>query len=69
VTTRIHHLLDRWLTESPDQPFIHLPDGRSLTFADLGALTATAEAELLALDVLPGDRVLVVAETAPSTPR
>ncbi len=65
VTTRIHHLLDRWLTESPDQPFIHLPDGRSLTFADLGALTTAAEAELLALGVLPGDRVLVVAENCP----
>jgi len=65
VTTRIHQLLDHWLTEAPDQPFIHLPDGRSLTFADLGALTDAAEAELQALGVRPGDRVMGVAENCP----
>lgn len=65
MTTRIHQLLDHWLTEAPDQPFIHLPDGRSLSFADLGALTAVAEAELRALEVRPGDRVMVVAENCP----
>ena len=65
MTERIHQLLDRWLTEAPQQPFIHLPDGRSLSFADLGALTDTAEAELRALQVRPGDRVLVVAENCP----
>lgn len=62
---RIHHLLDRWLAEAPARPFIHLPGGRSLSFADLGALTDTAEAELRALQVRPGDRVLVVAENCP----
>ena len=51
MAERIHHLLDRWLAEAPARPFIHLPDGRSLSFADLGALTDTAEAELRALDV------------------
>ena len=65
MTERIHHLLDRWLAEAPLSPFIHLPDGRSLSFADLGALTDTAEAELRALQVRPGDRVLVVAENCP----
>lgn len=65
MTTRIHQLLDHWLTEAPDQPFIHLPDGRSLTFADLGALTDAAEAELQALGVRPGDRVMGVAENCP----
>ncbi|GJG98831.1 class I adenylate-forming enzyme family protein [Cupriavidus pauculus] len=65
MATRIHQLLDHWLTEAPDQPFIHLPDGRSLSFADLGALTDTAEAELRALAVRPGDRVMVVAENCP----
>ena len=65
MTERIHHLLYRWLAEAPQRPFIHLPDGRSLSFADLGALTDTAEAELRALDVRPGDRVLVVAENCP----
>ena len=65
VTTRIHQLLDHWLAEAPDQPFIHLPDRRSLTFAELGRLTDTAEAELLELGVRPGDRVMVVAENCP----
>ncbi|KLR58311.1 class I adenylate-forming enzyme family protein [Diaphorobacter sp. J5-51] len=65
MAERIHHLLDRWLAEAPARPFIHLPDGRSLSFADLGAHTDTAEAELRALDVRPGDRVLVVAENCP----
>lgn len=65
MSERIHHLLDRWLREAPQRPFIHLPDGRSLSFADLGALTDTAEAELRRLDVRAGDRVLVVAENCP----
>ncbi|MBP6754306.1 MAG: acyl--CoA ligase, partial [Alicycliphilus sp.] len=65
MTERIHHLLDRWLAEAPQRPFIHLPDGRNLSFADLGALTDTAENELRALQVRPGDRVLVVAENCP----
>ncbi|WP_130391447.1 class I adenylate-forming enzyme family protein [Cupriavidus agavae] len=65
MTQRIHHLLDHWLTEAPDQPFIHLPDGRCVTFAELGALAYIAETELRALDVRPGDRVMVVAENCP----
>ncbi len=65
MPTRLHHALDRWLAEAPQRPFIHLPDGRSLSFADLGAMTDAAEAELRALDVRPGDRVLVVAENCP----
>ncbi|MCB4789999.1 MULTISPECIES: class I adenylate-forming enzyme family protein [Delftia] len=65
MSQRIHHLLDRWLAEAPQRPFIHLPDGSSLSFADLGALADTAEAELRALQVRPGDRVLVVAENCP----
>ncbi len=65
MTDRIHHLLDRWRAEAPQQPFIHLPGGRSLSFAGLGMLTDTAEAELRALQVRPGDRVLVVAENCP----
>jgi acyl-CoA synthetase (AMP-forming)/AMP-acid ligase II len=65
MNQRIHHLLDRWLAEAPQRPFIHLPDGSSLSFADLGALADTAEAELRSLDVRPGDRVLVVAENCP----
>ncbi|WP_043115245.1 AMP-binding protein, partial [Pseudacidovorax intermedius] len=65
MPTRLHHALDRWLADAPLRPFIHLPDGRSLSFAELGALTDVAEAELRALDVRPGDRVMVVAENCP----
>lgn len=65
MTERIHQLLDRWLIEAPQRPFIHLPDGTSLSFAGLAALTDSAEAELRALGVRPGDRVLVVAENCP----
>ena len=65
MAERIHELLDRWLAEAPQQPFIHLAEGRSLRFADLGALTDAAEAELRQLGVRPGDRVLVVAENCP----
>jgi len=65
MTERIHHLLDRWLIQTPQRPFMHLPDGRSLSFAEVGALTDTAEAELRRLNVRPGDRVLVVAENCP----
>jgi hypothetical protein len=56
-----------WIAGWPgaERPFIHLPDGSSLSFADLGALADTAEAELRALQVWPGDRVLVVAENCP----
>lgn len=66
MNTRIHHLLDRWLAVAPQRPFIHLPDGSSLSFADIGALADTAEAELRQLGVQPGDRVLAVAENCPA---
>lgn len=65
MEARIHQLLDRWLAETPGRPFMHLPDGRSLRFADLGALTDAAGAELRHLGVRAGDRVLVVAENCP----
>ncbi len=61
---RIHELLDRWLAEAPERPFIHLPD-HSLSYADLGMLADALEGELRADGVRPGDRVLVVAENCP----
>ncbi|WP_174912120.1 class I adenylate-forming enzyme family protein [Burkholderia diffusa] len=61
MTARIHELLDRWLSEAPGRPFIHLPD-RSLSYADVGALTDALECELRDDGVRRGDRVLVVAE-------
>lgn len=65
---RIHHLLDRWVAETPQRTFISLPGEPSqpgVSFAALGRLTDVVEAELRALDVRPGDRVLVVAENCP----
>ncbi|CAB3753521.1 O-succinylbenzoate--CoA ligase [Burkholderia sp. MSh2] len=61
MTARIHELLDRWLSEAPGRPFIHLPD-RSLSYADVGALADALERELRDDGVRRGDRVLVVAE-------
>ena len=64
MVARIHQFLDRWLVEAPDRPFIYLPD-RTVTYADLGRLVDTLEAELRDQGVRPGDRVLVVAENCP----
>jgi len=64
MVDRIHELLNRWLQEAPDRPFIHLPD-RVLSYADLGRLVDALEAELRSQQVRPGDRVLVVAENCP----
>ncbi|KWB11966.1 o-succinylbenzoate--CoA ligase [Burkholderia cepacia] len=61
MTARIHELLDRWLSEAPARPFIHLRD-RSLSYADVGALADALERELRDDGVRSGDRVLVVAE-------
>ncbi|GAB2485585.1 class I adenylate-forming enzyme family protein [Comamonas humi] len=64
MAERIHELLDRWLAEAPERPFIHLP-GRTLSYADLGRLVDALEQELRADGVRPGDRVMVVAENCP----
>lgn len=61
---RIHELLDRWLAEAPERPFIHLPE-RSLSYAELGAMADALAQELCADGVQRGDRVLVVAENCP----
>ena len=37
MAERIHQLLDRWLLEAPSQPFIHLPDGRSIRVNGISA--------------------------------
>lgn len=61
---RIHDLFDRWLKEEPSRVFLHLPD-RTLSFAQVGQLVDLVEAEMRADGVLPGDRVLIVAENCP----
>ena len=61
---RIHDLFDRWLRDEPSRVFLHLPD-RTLSFAQMGRLVDQVEAEMRADGVLPGDRVLMVAENCP----
>lgn len=58
---RIHNLFERRLCESADQPFLFTPEG-VLTYAALGEQVALLEDELRGDGVLPGDRVLIVAE-------
>ena len=63
---RIHQLFDDWLRRDPGRAFLHLPEGRTLSFAALASLVDEAEAELRADAVGPGDRVLIVAENCPA---
>jgi malonyl-CoA/methylmalonyl-CoA synthetase len=63
-TNRIHTLFDDWLVREPGRVFIHLADAQ-WSFAQLGQLVDSAEAELRADGVGSGDRVLVVAENCP----
>ncbi|RUP24818.1 MAG: long-chain fatty acid--CoA ligase, partial [Curvibacter sp.] len=62
--SRLHHLFDKRLAATPDAVFLHLPD-HTLSFAQLGVMVDTLQAELLAQGVQPGDRVLAVAENCP----
>lgn len=63
--TRLHHLLEHWLQQAPERVFIHQLHADPVRFSDLGRMTDQAEAELRALQVRMGDRVLVVAENCP----
>lgn len=62
--THIHELFDQRVAAAPAQPFLFTAEG-TLTLADLGELVAQLEAELRADCVVPGDRVLTVAENCP----
>lgn len=59
--SRVHELFEPWLASAPDREFIHLPD-RAVTYAELDAMAGALEAELRALGVRAGDRVMIVAE-------
>lgn len=61
---RIHSLFDKRLHETPDWPFLHLPDA-SISYAALDAWVTLLERELLADGVRPGDRIMIVAENCP----
>src|SRR5450830_635581 len=62
--SRLHHLFDQRLATTPEAVFLHLPD-HTLSYAQLGTQIDTLQAELLDQGVLPGDRVLAVAENCP----
>jgi malonyl-CoA/methylmalonyl-CoA synthetase len=69
TATRIHALFDAALQRDPQRVLLQLSDDAgqpvSLSHADLAVLVDLAQAELLASGVLPGDRVLIVAENCP----
>ena len=62
--TRIHQCFDERVAQSPDQPFLLLPEGE-ITLGALSATVGQLEAELRADGVRLGDRVLVAAENCP----
>jgi acyl-CoA synthetase (AMP-forming)/AMP-acid ligase II len=64
AATRIHDLFEHRLASEPDRPFLYTTNG-VLTLRDLGQLVDTIESELRAEQVLPGDRVMAVAENCP----
>ncbi|WP_372657908.1 class I adenylate-forming enzyme family protein [Hydrogenophaga sp.] len=61
TATRLHELFDARAARAPEQPFLFTAE-TTWTLADLGQLVATLEQELHDCGVVPGDRVLVVAE-------
>ena len=61
---RIHSLFDKRLHETPDQPFLHMPDA-NMSYAALDDWVTLLERELLADGVRPGDRIMIVAENCP----
>lgn len=62
--TRLHDLFDRQLAAEPGRTILYAADGE-FSFARLGQMTDALEAELRASGVLPGDRVMAVAENCP----
>ncbi len=61
---RIHSLFDKRLLESPERPFLLLPDA-SMSYAALDAWAQLLAREMRDDGVLPGDRVMIVAENCP----
>ena len=62
--TRIHELFDARAASAPAQPFLYTPEA-TLTLAELGRLVTQLEGELRTDGVVPGDRVMIVAENCP----
>lgn len=64
TATRLHEIFDHRLAQTPEAPLLFLPEA-TMTVAALGALVDRLAAELRDDGVVPGDRVLVVAENCP----
>lgn len=64
IDHRIHSLFDQRLKDSPERPFLILPDA-SMSYAALGTWIELLAQELRADGVRPGDRVMIVAENCP----
>ena len=61
---RLHDLFDRRLAAGPDQIFLLAPEGH-YSFTQLARMIDLLETELRGAGVLPGDRVMAVAENCP----
>ncbi|WP_408592763.1 class I adenylate-forming enzyme family protein [Paracoccus marcusii] len=66
--TRIHQLFDAARAAHPDRPALTDWTGRTLTYAALDDLVRRTQADLAAMGLRPGDRLLVVAENAAPVP-
>ncbi len=62
--SRLNEIFDQRLAQTPDAPLLFLPD-ETFSVAALGSLVDQIEAELREDGVLPGDRVLIIAENCP----
>ncbi|WP_194726060.1 class I adenylate-forming enzyme family protein [Noviherbaspirillum malthae] len=62
--SRLHDLFDRRLAAGPDQIFLLAPDGH-YSFTQLARMIDLLESELRGAGVVPGDRVMAVAENCP----
>jgi len=62
--THIHQVFDQRLAATPELPFLQTPEATH-SLADLGGWVDTLATELRAQGVLPGDRILIVAENCP----
>jgi long-chain acyl-CoA synthetase len=60
-STRIHHLLDKWIASEPDALALRDPSN-SLTYAQLDKAADSVVEQLISLGVRAGDRVLVIGE-------
>ena len=58
----LYHLLSTRFLRHPEATFVHTHDGRTLTYADLDAMTARFAAGLVGIGVRPSDRVAVQVE-------